>query len=107
MKHPDDHPDWHGQEEIKLAMEHFPAELEAKNIINDRHVPKPWRSTLDESKFDHLKPPIKSKLIEILDRFNDMFSHTKVLIVGYKQFLIDSPLSFLKCLRNDRKVATS
>ena len=106
MKHPDDQPDWHGQEAIKQAMEHFPAELEAKNIINDRHVPKPWRSTLDESKFDHLKPPIKSKLIEILDRFNDMFSHTKVLIVGYKQFLIDSPLSFLKCLRNDRKVAT-
>ena len=69
--------EWSGQEEIKEAMNHFPGEMDADSIMNDRHVPRPWRSALDESKFDRLGPKNKEYLIKILDRFNDMFSHNK------------------------------
>ena len=75
--HPDDRPDWHGQEEVKQALNQFPGELDADSILRDRHVPKPWRLSLDESKFSRLDPKVRKLLIQILDRFNDMFSHHK------------------------------
>ena len=77
MEHPDDQPNWHGQEEIQELMNNWHGELDADTILKDRHVPKPWRTTLDEKSFDRLGAQNKSLLVKILDRYNDMFSHFK------------------------------
>ena len=76
-KHPDDQSNWHGQEEVQQSLNQFPGELDAEVILKDRHVPKPWREALDEKSFDRLGVENKQLLIQILDRYNDMFSHFK------------------------------
>ena len=86
--HPDDKADWNGQEEIKESLERFPGEMDAQSIIKDRHIPKPWRTIIDESKFDYLKPDIKARLFSLLDRYQDILSSVK----GAWRFMDTEPL---------------
>ena len=76
--HPDDQPDWHGQEEVKEAMNSYCGEFDEESILKDRHVPKPWRNMLSEDSLDRLGPDIKKETVRILDKYNDMFSHNKL-----------------------------
>ena len=78
IPHPDDQPDWHGQEEIKEAMNQYCGEFDENSIMRDRHVPKPWRDMLPEDSLDRLGSDLKKETVRILDRFNDMFSHNKL-----------------------------